>query len=136
MCSSWYLPRFLFKGVIDTYAHGLLYGSGDGLGLPIHYGEAVQFDGMTCGVGMVTDGEGGSKVFPVSVPKSPTSFTNILHCASWMVTLVSIDDISLVDDNVPILGDHQQILNCVVTLEMDLDSCFNTYIFAAFAKSS
>ena len=47
---------YCLEGVIDE--HGLLYGPGDILGLPIHYGEAVKFDGMTCGVGMAIDGGG------------------------------------------------------------------------------
>ena len=50
-----------------TDEHGLPCGPGDALGLPFHNGEAVKFDSMTCGFGMVTDGGGGSKVFPVSV---------------------------------------------------------------------
>ena len=58
-----------------------------------------SFDGMTSGEGMVIGGGGGPEVFP----QIPTSFTNILHCASWMVTLVSVDDTSFVGDNVPIL---------------------------------
>ena len=43
ICGSWYLPRFL-------------YGPGDTLGLPIHYGKIIQLDGMTCDVSMVING--------------------------------------------------------------------------------
>ena len=55
------LPRFLLRGDIDSDEHGLLYGPGDAMGLPIYYGEAVKFDGMTFGVGM-TINRGGRGV--------------------------------------------------------------------------
>ena len=59
ICGSWSLPRFLFRRqslTLDKY--DLLYGPGDALGLPIHDGETVQLDAMTCGVDMVKIGEG------------------------------------------------------------------------------
>ena len=46
--------------VIDYDIHSLLYGPGDALGHPIHYGKTVQLDGMTCGVGMVINRGGSS----------------------------------------------------------------------------
>ena len=54
MCGSWFLPRLLFRGAL-TDVHGLLHGSGDALGLPIHYEEIIQLDGMPCTLGMVKD---------------------------------------------------------------------------------
>ena len=39
--------------VIDSDEHGLHYGPGDALGLPIHYGKTVQLNGMTCDEGTV-----------------------------------------------------------------------------------
>ena len=61
MFVSWYLPRFLFSGgVIDSDEHGLFYGPGDTLGLPVHEGKIVKFDGMTHGVTAVVDGGGDS----------------------------------------------------------------------------
>ena len=78
---------------------------------------------------MVIDGGGGSKVFPVSVPKGLTNFTNV-H--PEMVTLVHVDDTSFVGDTAPILGGYKYILNCVVTFEVDLDPCLNTYIYETF----
>ena len=93
-------------GIIDCDEHGLLYGPGDALGLPNDHGEVVKFGGMPCGVCMVIDRGGGPEVFPLCAPKVPTSFTNILYCASWMITLVSVDDTSFVGDTVPILWGH------------------------------
>ena len=45
-------------------------------------------------------------MFLVSVCKGPTCLTNVLHCASKLVTLKSIDNISLVGDAVLILTGH------------------------------
>ena len=84
-------PRYVAAGICqgsclgkvnDSDVHGLLSGPDDALGLPIHYGQIVKCDGVTCCVGMVKDGGGGPKVFPVPIPKVSTSFTNILHCSS------------------------------------------------------
>ena len=54
---------------IDSDEHGFLYGPGDALAHPIHYGEAVKFDGMTCGVGMVIDQEWALKCSLFLSPK-------------------------------------------------------------------
>ena len=45
-------------------------------------------------------------MFLVSVPKGPTCLTDVLHCASEIVTFVSMDNASLVSDAVLILGGH------------------------------
>ena len=47
--------------------HGLLYGPGGALGLPIHCGKTVQLDGVTSGIGMVVNKGGSSQMFFVSV---------------------------------------------------------------------
>ena len=117
MCCSWYLPRFLFRGVTDSNAHGLLNGPDDALGLPIHYGKVVKLHGMTCGVGMVIDGGGVPEVFPISVPKVPTSFTDIIHCTSQMVTLVSVDDTSFIGDITLSLGATNRSLTVLLPLK-------------------
>ena len=45
------------RRVIYSDEHDLLCGLEDILGLPVHDGETVQLDGITCGVGMVIEGE-------------------------------------------------------------------------------
>ena len=47
---------FCLEGAIDSDVYGLLDGSGDALGLPIYYGEAIQLKGMPCSMEMVKDG--------------------------------------------------------------------------------
>ena len=81
LCGSWYLPRFLLRGVIEADKHGLLYGPGDALGLPIYYGEAVKFDGMPCCVSMIINGEGALRCSLYLSPKvlSVSPMYSILH---------------------------------------------------------
>ena len=55
MCGSWYMPRFLFRGVLTLMnmpSLMVLVTPWD----PIHYGEVVKFDCMTYDVDMVIDG--------------------------------------------------------------------------------
>ena len=68
ICGSWYLPRFLFRDGSLTDEHGLLYGPADTVELPVHDGEIVQFDGVTCGVGAVWM---GGRAFICSLHLSP-----------------------------------------------------------------
>ena len=90
-------------GIINPNEHCFLYGSGDALGFPTLYGETAQFDGMTNGGDTVINGRRGPKMFLVSVPKCPTSFTNVLYFASQMVTLISVNNISFVSDAIFVL---------------------------------
>ena len=90
-------------GVINPDERCFLYSPSDALGLPTHYGETVQSDEVTCSVAMVINWEGGPKMFLLSVPKGPTSFTDVLHHASWIVTLISVDNTSFVGDVILVL---------------------------------
>ena len=84
LCVSWYFSRFLLKGGSLTDEHSLLYGPKETLGLPVYNGEIVQFDGMTCGVGMVIEGEG-------AVRCSLYLSLNVLHlCTTQMVTHIPV----------------------------------------------
>ena len=121
-------------GVIDFDEHGLLYGPSDALGLPIHYGEAFKFDGMTCGVGMIINGGGGSKMFLVSVPKGPTSFINVVYYASQMVTLVSLDDPPLFVMLSLSLGATNMSLIVLLPLKWTWTPALPHYIFEAYSK--
>ena len=117
MCGSWYLPRFLFRGVFNPGKHFSLYGPGDALRLPTHYVGTVQFDGMTCGVGMVINGGGGPMMFLVSSPNGPTSFADVLHCTSHMVTLKPVDNTSFVIDFILALGATNRSLIVLLPLK-------------------
>ena len=52
MCGRWYLPLFPFRD-------GFFNQPGELLLFPADYTEVVQSGGMTCGVAVVIDGEGG-----------------------------------------------------------------------------
>ena len=77
----WYLPRFLFNGV---YVHGLFDGSTDTLWFHAHYGEVVQFDDVSCSLGMIKDGGGGPEMLFVLLPKFlPVSPTYTMIHPGW-----------------------------------------------------
>ena len=44
--------------------HGFLDGPGDAMCLPVHNGEAVHADLVSCGLAMLVNGEWGSELFP------------------------------------------------------------------------
>ena len=96
----------VYGRVIACNGHDLPYGPGDALRHCIHYGNTVQLEGITCGVGMVINRGGSSLMFLVSVPKSPTCLTDVIYYASQMVTLESVDKTSFVGDAALILGSH------------------------------
>ena len=91
-------------GGLDPDEHCFLYGAADALGLLTYYGETVQFGRMTLGVGMVINGGGCSNMLLVYIPKGPTNLTDIVYCASKMVTLISVDNTYLVSDVALVLG--------------------------------
>ena len=43
--------------------HGLPYGLGDTMDFLIYNGETVQIDGVSCGLAVLVNGRGGSKMF-------------------------------------------------------------------------
>ena len=133
-CGSWYLPRFLFRGVIDSHVHGLLDGPDNALGLPIHYQNVIQLDGMACSLGMVKDGEVGTEMLLIPVPKTPTSFPYVFHCTFWVVTPVPVDDTSFVKNAVPVLEATNKFLTVFLPLKWTWTSTF-PHIFVKLSLS-
>ena len=62
----------------------------------------------SCSWGIIVSDEQGTLYGPEPCicHQSSTCLTDVLHCASQMVTLASIDDTSLVDKAVLIFGGH------------------------------
>ena len=67
--------------VIFTDEHGLLYGAGDALCLPIHNGEIVHISLMSCGLAVMVDEGGGYAMFPKSIPRGPPQFPYVFFWA-------------------------------------------------------
>ena len=76
--------------IIDSDVHGLLDSSCDVVCLPTHNGEVVNPGMMTCGVGMVMDGERGPEMFLEPFPKGPCRFPYVLLITLQLVTLVHL----------------------------------------------
>ena len=56
-------------------------------------------------------------MFLVAVPKGPTSFTNVLHSASQMVILISVNNTSFVGDVILVLGATNRSLIVLLPLK-------------------
>ena len=65
--------------------------------LPTHYGEIFHPGVMTCGDGMVINGEKGPEMFPETLLKGPCRFTYVLLITLQSVTLVSLHYSTFVD---------------------------------------
>ena len=66
-----------------------------------------------------------------SFTKISTCLPYVFHCASWLVTSVSVYNFPFLDYVVLVLGHYQKFPDCAGTLEMNLYSYFATY----FSKS-
>ena len=106
MCSSWYLPKFLFKGggVLHTYEHGLLDGPGKAVYLLVHNVKLVGVHGMSCGGTVVVYRERGLEMFLDSFPQGSARLPNVGPGALDVWALVFVDDACLVSFGVLMLG--------------------------------
>ena len=68
MCSSWYFPRFLFRGVLYTDEHSLLDGPGMAVDFLMYYVELVGVHGVSCGGTVEVYRGRGFEMFLDSVP--------------------------------------------------------------------
>ena len=97
ICSSWYFPRFLFKGgsctwmniaslmVLDCMLTSLMYNA-----------ELVGVHWMSCGGAVEVYGGGGFKMFFNSFPQGSARFPNVRAEAVDVRALVFVDDSCLV----------------------------------------
>ena len=92
-------------------------------------------DGMICDVGMVIYGGGDPEVIVVSFPKFPTRFINILHCASWMAKLVSVDDTFLLVILSLSLGSLNRSFIVLLLLKWTWNPALTHTFFETFTKS-
>ena len=75
ICGSWYLPKFLFRGVLYMYEHSLLDSPGKAVYFFMHNVELLGVQGMSCGGTVVVYGGGALKcsltLSPRDLPDSP-----------------------------------------------------------------
>ena len=71
----------------------------------------------------------------VSFSKGPGGFPYVLIITAKVPTLIPIDDITLVDYRVFVLGGDEEVLDGAATLEVSLDAILTTDLFDTFTKS-
>ena len=76
---------------------------------------------MPRGVTMVLDGVKGSELFPEPFPKSPCRLPHVFLIAIYLVTLVPVDYPTFLIDIIQFFGSHQEVLNSVAFLKVDLE---------------
>ena len=84
---------------------------------------------------MPVDGGRLFKVFLSSLPKGPGSFSYVLFITVEVVTLVAVYDSTFVVLGVLVLGLHEYLFDCSVTLDVNLYTILTTYLFDAFSYS-
>ena len=122
MCGSWYLPKFLFRGVLYAEEHILLDGPGLAVYLFVNNVKLVGVHGMSCGGTVVVYGGRGLEMFLDSFPQGSARLPNVGADAVDMWALVFADDACLVGFWVLVLGVPQGCSKGVGALEVDLDS--------------
>ena len=75
ICSSWYLPRFLFRGVLNMNKRSFLDGLGLAVYLLVNNVKLIGVHWVSCGGAVEMYGGGGLEVllnsFPRDLPDSP-----------------------------------------------------------------
>ena len=77
---------------------------------------------------VIEDGRGGPEMFFVPFTKTSGWFPCVFHVATGLITSISVNDLYFLDDVVFVLECYQEILHCVGTFEVSLDSCFAAYV--------
>ena len=121
--------------IIDTDIHGFLYGSCDVVHLSNHNGEVVHTGVMNCGFGRVIDGGRDPEVFLEPYPKGLGRFPFVLLITLQPVKPLPVNYSNFLCDVIPILRDHQEVFNCVVSLKVDLASHFTTNVPETLTKT-
>ena len=96
--------------IIDPYVQSLFYCSHLVQVLPPNNVEVVEGNIMTSDVTVVIYGRGGFQMFPEPFTKSSWGLSNIFLITVHPVTLVSVDDSTLLLDWIFVFGSHQEVL--------------------------
>ena len=80
------------RGFIHPNVHGLLDVPDHALWLPVHYGETIWDDWMSCSGGVKVYGLWCFKMFFISVSKGPTRFPYVFFCAVNLWAFILVDD--------------------------------------------
>ena len=103
MCSSWYFPRFLLRGVLNTDEHGFLDGPGLAVYLLVYNVKLVGVHRVSCGGSVEVYGGGGLEMFLDSFPQGSARFTNLGAGAIYVGALALVDNACLTGFGILIL---------------------------------
>ena len=103
ICGSWYLPKFLFRGVLYSYEHGLLDSPGKTVYFFMHNVELLGVHGMSCGGAVVVYGGGGLEMFLDSFSQGSARLPNVGAGTLDVWALVFVNDACLVGFGVFVL---------------------------------
>ena len=97
--------------IIDPYVQSLFYCSHMVQVLPPNNVKVVVSNIVTSDVAMVIYGRGGFQMFLEPFTKSSWGLSNIFLISIHPVTLVSVDDSTLLLDLIFVFGRHQEVLD-------------------------
>ena len=130
------LAYVFVKGwIVDPYIYCFFYCSTEVLVLPPNYIEIINSDLVTTDVTMVKDWGGCLLMFFEPLCKSSRGFTNAFLIAVNPVTLKSIEDLTLFEDWILILGVHQEAFDGFSSFKTHLYTMFVTGLFEALTHT-
>ena len=120
---------FVKGWIIDPYVQCFYDCSTEVLVFPPNYIEIINSDLVTTDVAMVKDWVGCLLVFLEPLCKSSRGFTNVFLIAVNPATFKPIDDPTLFEDWIFILGGHQEAFDGFTSFEIHLYAMFVTGSF-------
>ena len=126
---------FVKGWIIDPYVQCFFDCSTEVLVFPPNYIEIINSDLVTTDVAMVKDWGGCLLVFPEPLCKSSRGFTNVFLITVNPATLKPIDDPTLFEDWIFVLGGHQEAFDGFTSFEIHLYAMFVTGLFKALTHT-
>ena len=126
---------FSIKGwIIDPYVQCFFYCSVEVLVFPPHCAKIIYGNIVTSGVKMVIYWGRHLLIFFEPLSKCSWGFSNIFHITLYPVTLVSINDSTLLLDRILIFWSHQEVLDGIASFKIDLYCMFAAYLLQSLTQ--
>ena len=122
--------------ITDPYVQSLFYCSHLVKVLPPNNVEVVNGNIATSDVTVVIYGRGGFQMFLEPFTKSAWGLSNIFLITIHPVTLVSVDDSTLLLDWIFVFGSHQKVLDCGASFEEHLYPKLSANVLDALTQST
>ena len=122
--------------IIDPYVQSLFYCSHLVQVLPPNNVEIVDGNIVTSDVTVDIYGREGFQMFLEPFTKSPWGLSNIFLITSHPVTLVSVDDSTLLLDWIFVFGSHQEVLDGGASFKVHLYPKLSANVLDALTQST